>query len=333
MSLSVSDIHERIARSRALPCAYSGAKPFRVQQAAVEECFRRLVGVPEKQTEPRPIVESVDTSDGRFDEIRFRYESEPGFFVPAHLLLPKHYEGRLPAVICLQGHTTGMHISLGRVKYPGDETSISGGDRDFAIQAVARGYAAVAVEMRGFGELRPTVGASERCAHIALQAFELGRTLIGERIGDISRLIDAMASFEMLDPGRIGLMGNSGGGTAAYHAACLEKRIRAAMPSCAFCPFAGSSMVIRHCYCNYIPGILKYMEMPDEALMLAPRPLVIVAGREDAISPLGSVLEGFEKVREIYAAAGAPDNCRLVIGGEGHRFYAAQAWPVFGRFL
>ena len=37
----------------------------------------------------------------------------------------------------------------------------------------------------------------------------------------------------------------------------------------------------------------------------------------------------FNPVRQIYQAAGAEDRCRLVVGAEGHRFYAAEAWPVF----
>ena len=43
--------------------------------------------------------------------------------------------------------------------------------------------------------------------------------------------------------------------------------------------------------------------------------------------------EGFEKVKAIYAAAGALDNCKLVIGDEGHRFYAAQSWPLFDELI
>ncbi len=333
MSLSTSELHERLLRQRTLPLSYSPDKSFEEQRAAIEERFRELAAIPEKRTEPVPLIEFVNNDDERFDEIRFRFESEPDFFVPAHMLLPKHYEGKLPVMICLQGHSTGMHISLGRAKFPGDEEDIKGGDRDFAIQAVSRGYAAIAMEQRGLGELRPSVGTQQGCLHAGLTAFELGRTLIGERISDVSRLIDAMASFEMLDLSRIGLMGNSGGGTTTYHAGCIEKRIKVAMPSCAFCTFEGSIMAMRHCICNYIPHILEYMEQPDEAIMMAPRPLVIVAGREDRIFPIDHVQAGFEKVKAIYAAAGAPDNCRLVIGEEGHRFYAAQGWPVFEQFI
>jgi len=41
------------------------------------------------------------------------------------------------------------------------------------------------------------------------------------------------------------------------------------------------------------------------------------------------VEETFETIRQIYRAAGAADRCRLVVGPEGHRFYADLAWPVF----
>lgn len=333
MSLSASDLHLEILKNRVFPLAYNPDKSISRQCSAIREKFLELVNPPEKATDPKPMIDFISKDDTRFDEIRFRFESEPGFYVPAHMLLPKNYTGKLPVVICLQGHSTGMHISLGRPKYPGDEETISGGDRDFAIQAVARGYAAIAMEQRGFGELKSTIAEKSGCSHIVLQAFELGRTMAGERISDVSRLIDAVAGFDMLDFDRIGLMGNSGGGTTAYHTACLENRIKVTMPSCAFCTFEGSIMSMQHCSCNYIPGILKWMEQPDEALMIAPRPLIIVAGEQDSIFPVGCVKAGFEKVKDIYTAAGAPDNCRLVVGTEGHRFYADLSWPVFGEFI
>jgi len=333
MSFSTSDVHLNLIKDRVYPLAFSETKTLEEQKIALEAKFRELLGMPEKQTDPKPVVDFFRQDDERFDEIRFKFESEPGFFVPCHLLLPKNYSGKIPVVIGLQGHATGMHISLGRPKYPGDEATISGGDRDFALQAVARGYAAIAMEQRGFGELVPTIGEKERCMHVALGAFEVGRTLIGERVFDISRLIDSLSAFEMIDLDRIALMGNSGGGTATYHAACLEKRIKVAMPSCAFCTFEGSIMPMRHCICNYIPGILKWFEQPDEAIMIAPRPLIIVCGKEDKIFPLDHVKRGFEKVQKIYEMAGAPDNCKLVIGEEGHRFYAAQSWPIFDQLI
>ena len=51
-----------------------------------------------------------------------------------------------PVMICLQGHSTGMHISLGRPVYPGDVEMVSGGDRDFGLEILKEGYAALVLE-------------------------------------------------------------------------------------------------------------------------------------------------------------------------------------------
>lgn len=329
--LNLTQLHLREAKQNPPALSFDAALPFEPQKQIIAAKFTELLRVPPKSTEPVPVIEYTDDSNPGYDEIRFRFESEPDFFVPVHMLLPKKITGKIPAVICLQGHSTGMHISLGRPKYPGDEQTISGGDRDFAIQAVARGYAALAMEQRGFGELKSDIATG--CHHPAMQAMMLGRTLVGERAHDVSALIDALAAFDMLDLGRIGLMGNSGGGTASYHAACVEKRVRVTMPSCAFNTYCDSIMSMHHCCCNYIPDILKYMEMPDLAVMIAPRPLVIVSGKDDAIFPIEAVRRGFETVKAIYAAAGAPDNCKLIVGAAGHRFYAADSWPVFDAMI
>ena len=61
--------------------------------------------------------------------------------------------------------------------------------------------------------------------------------------------------------------------------------------------------------------------------------MIVVAGRTDPIFPIGRTRREFARLRRIYAAAGAPDKCRLVVGPEGHRFYADLAWPKAMREL
>ncbi|HHT94218.1 MAG TPA: hypothetical protein GXZ66_12060, partial [Clostridiaceae bacterium] len=78
---------------------------------------------------------------------------------------------------------------------------------------------------------------------------------------------------------------------------------------------------------------LEYMEMHDLSILIAPRPLIIVAGKDDEIFPIEGVKRGFETVKKIYKAAGAEDNCQLIIGDGGHRFYADVSWPVFDRYI
>jgi hypothetical protein len=105
------------------------------------------------------------------------------------------------------------------------------------------------------------------------------------------------------------------------------------MPSCSVCTYRDSIGSIDHRADNYVPGVLLYFDMADLAVLIAPRPLVVVAGREDKIFPIRGVEEAFVTISRIYLAADAPDECALVVGEGGHRFYAAEAWPVFRKVI
>ena len=325
--------HEHQIRMAPRSLAFDPTVDYEAWRQEVGGKLRHLLGVLPERVPPNIRIEFEQEHD-LYREKRFVFTTEAFADVPCHLLIPKAGHAPFPVVICLQGHSTGMHISLGRAKYEGDEALVSEGDRDFALQAVRQGYAALVMEQRCFGERedrRPTKvqTLNNRCHHASMTALLLGRTMVGERVWDVSRAIDVLAEFPEVDTDRVACMGNSGGGTITYFATCLEPRIGIAMPSCYVCTFRDSIASVDHCADNYIPGILKYFEMGDLACLIAPRPLIVVAGREDHIFPIRGVEETFETIRQIYAAAGASDRCRLVIGEEGHRFYAAPAWPVF----
>lgn len=291
--------------------------------------LREVLGLPLEAGEDNFRIEWTKEDDPVWNEIRFVFESEPGQELPCHLVLPKEYEGQIPLAICMQGHGTGMHISLHRTKYPGDEEDFDG-DRDFALQAVQKGFAALAIEQRAMGECGNKADGSPDCNHPAYQAILLGRTIIGERCHDVSRAIDMVEKhFPMIDMSRICMMGNSGGGTTTIYATALDTRIAAAMPSCALCGYYASIGAMQHCPCNYIPGIMKHFDMADLVAMAAPRPYVAVNGLTDASFPIESAKEQVAAARPVYEALGAGEKLRHVIGPEGHRFYKVPAWPVF----
>ncbi|MBR2877419.1 MAG: acetylxylan esterase [Clostridia bacterium] len=263
-----------------------------------------------------------------FFETRFTFQSEEGLFVPCHFLRPKKADKKAPVIICLQGHSTGMHISLGVAKFEGDEKTIAG-DRDFCLQAVENGFCCVAMEQRGFGELGGTP--ETQCADIAFSALLTGRTILGARVWDIKRLIDVLETefSSVCDTDRIYCMGNSGGGTATFYAAALEERIKGAMPSCSFCTFVDSIGEIRHCSCNFVPGIARFFDMAEIAGMISPRPLVIVSGEKDSIFPITPAKEEFARLKNLYyKEKQISGKCYHFIGGEGHRFYKG-AWEIF----
>ena len=73
--------------------------------------------------------------------------------------------------------------------------------------------------------------------------------------------------------------------------------------------------------------------MGDLAAMIAPKKLVVVCGKDDPIFPLAGVEETFGIIRNLYEAAGVPDNCAMVVGDGGHRFYADAGWKAMKELL
>jgi len=332
-TLAPETCHDLLLNTLVPILGYSSHQDFATWRESVRARLRELVG-PEPAVVPLNVKREYDIVRDGFREIRFQFTSETGADVPCHLLVPAQVTAPCPVVICLQGHTTGMHISLARPKSAADERMVADGDRDFALQAVREGYAALVMEQRCFGERSDRRNAEARhysngCQHASMVSLLLGRTMIGERVWDVSRAIDALAEFPEVDLARIGCMGNSGGGTITYFAACLEPRISIAMPSCYVCSLRHSIARIDHCADNYVPGFLRWFELADVSCLIAPRPLVVVAGETDSIFPIAGVHEANAQIREIYRASGAPNRCRLIVGNGGHRFYAAQSWPVF----
>ena len=165
--------------------------------------------------DPDFLIESQTETD-EYWEIRFSFQTEVDYYAVAVLRLPKNITGKISPMICLQGHSTGMHISLGQPKFPGDEETINGGDRDFAVHALKNGYAPVALEQRYMGEC----GGNEKTGNpscfpsfeftdgrSAMPTLLAGRTSIGERIWDVSRLIDVLeAEFPQLDMDNVMLL-------------------------------------------------------------------------------------------------------------------------------
>ena len=324
--------NQNLIRTTVPSMRYREGENFQEWKAKGRSKLAELLGHPYESCEPDfRILSEKDCGDYR--EISFQFQSEPGYYVPCYFCIPVATSRKSPVVICLQGHSTGMHISLGRVKYPMDAESL-GGDRDFAIQAVKQGFCAITVEQRCFGECGGTQTGPD-CNNSSLIAMLIGRTTIGERVWDIQRLIDLLETgvFPQIDVSQICCMGNSAGGTATFYAACMDSRIRFAMPSCSVCTYEDSIAKVSHCTCNYIPGILHYFDMGDLAGLIAPRPLVIVAGKEDSIFPEDGVRKAYEEIERQYKACGAPENCKLVMGPGGHRFYADLSWPVMKAYM
>jgi cephalosporin-C deacetylase-like acetyl esterase len=311
---------------------FDPSKDFDEYKAELRAKFLELVGdMPERI--PTDVVIDYVEDRGDFIEKRFVYTSEKYTQVPCHLWIPKDGKDKHGVVMCLQGHSSGMHISMGRPIYEGDENSISGGDRDFARQIVKEGYAALVIEQRAFGERR-TDKMRDRttCPHPSMVALLIGRTMVGERIWDCSRAIDALeASFPEIDTERVAIMGNSGGGTTSFYAACFDERIKIAMPSCAVCTYRDSIAAMYHCACNYIPDMYRYFDMQDVACLIAPKRLGVLAGETDWPFRIQGVKDGYKTIEKIYAKHGCADKCHLFVKDVGHYWTGTFEWEAINQ--
>ena len=320
-------------------------------QAAFRPKLREALGLDNMASDLsgyRPKAERLESVDlGSHVRERWYLWVEPTVPLPFYLLLPKGVnrvdDGRdgadcdrkLPLVLVPHGHNH-PHIYVGISRDDAEEEHMMEGERDIARQAAAEeGYIVIAPTARAFGETRTTkdiqADKMHSCRDQLVHDLLLGRTPIGDRVWDTSRLIDWALSHLPIDPDRIAITGNSGGGTISLFASACDTRIALSMPGCYFCTFVGSIGTIHHCECNYVPGMLRLGEMYDVAGLIAPRPFCAIAGRHDDIFPIDQVHGAFDRLKAVYAVAGAAEVCELAVGEGGHRFYKKPAWDFVRR--
>lgn len=324
-------------------------------QAAFRPRLREALGLDNMASDlsgHAPKAERLESTDlGSHVRERWYLWVEPTVPLPFYLLLPKGIKpgagredgspawnacgGKLPLVLVPHGHNH-PHIYVGIARDEKEEAHMLEGERDIARQAAAEeGHVVIAPTTRAFGETRTEKDIRDdrmhSCRDQLVHDLLVGRTPIGERVWDTSRLIDWALSNLPVDERRIAITGNSGGGTISLFAAACDTRIALSMPGCYFCTFAGSIGTINHCECNYVPGMLRMGEMYDVAGLIAPRPFCAIAGRDDPIFPVEHVRFAYQRLKAIYAVAGAEDRCELSIGEGGHRFYKRPAWDFVRR--
>ncbi len=315
---------------------YDGEKDFSLWQNDALDKLKELIGLDNFEKCDDLFEIEYEKERELFREIRFSFQSEEGYFVPGYLLIPKGAKLPNDTVICLQGHSTGMHVSLGIPINEEEERLIPERDKDFAVSAVKHGYNAVIIEQRCMGECGGKTDGNRKpdCYQSSVTNLLIGRTTIGERVWDIQRLIDVLEKyFPEVNTDTLGCMGNSGGGTATFYASCIEKRIKISMPSCALCTYEKSIGAMFHCSCNYIPSVRKYFEMGDLCGLIPPGRMVMISGKTDGIFPIDGAEETYHLAKKMFEYADVPENLTWVVGEEGHRFYQKPGWDAYGKML
>jgi len=328
--LSPSTLFSRISDGIKPINSYTGTDVSSWQQSS-----RRTLKELLKYDEPKCAeqIESIWRAKDKVAEYEKIWLERPYQAIPAYFCLPYSQKVRDKWLICLQGHTTGMHISIGVNQ--GDESKWidATGSRDFALWGLSNNLSVMCLEVMSLGERQEdelSFTHDHPCQDAALHSLVLGRTLLGERLVDIA----AAAKFLRNKFGHgisIGVLGNSLGGTLALYAAALLDDVNFAILSSCICSYKESLLRRsgRHCIDLYIPSLMKHFECGDVLGLAAPKPLVISHGVNDGLFPLKGFSEAFCSGRAVYRKIDAEHRYRLALGYGGHRFYANESYTEF----
>ncbi len=223
------------------------------------------------------------------------FESRPRFYVTANVYVPKSGPERKPAVVVVPGHAIpdGKNYNL---------------YRQGQLALVAHGFIVLSYDPIGQGERR-LPGYSHAVGYPALM---VGWTNEGFITWDTIRCVDYLVSRPDVDPKRLGITGNSGGGENTFYAMPLEPRFAAGASCCFVCSYhAWVKDGGDHCICNHMPGILHHMEEFEIVALNAPRPFLAANGAKDGIFPIAGARQTIERAKKVYGFHGAAERVRL----------------------
>ena len=282
-----------------------------------------------------PQVEIFDDDEDMGSYTRYRgcVEPEPDVHIPFWLLKPKQGK-RFPLAVTPHGHENGdTYVGIGDNEH--SRLQIEQQDQNVAVQAVERGFLTIAPAARALGsnpanyriaDIGDRHGGRDCTCH-NWQVMIVGRTMLGERVWDLMKILDWALTLDEVDADRVLMTGNSGGGMATAHTAACDERITVAVPCCAYNNYISPQGTLRHCPCNTVPGLLDFGEYWDVAGLIAPRHLLTVNGRHDGLHPVDEVDHAVSRLKTVYEAGGASERYEHRYGDAGHRFYAHLMWP------
>lgn len=287
-----------------------------------QENIRRSViaglgGLPSADTPLNPRVTGTVHGDGfRIEKIIF--ESRPRHYVTANLYLPlKRPAGRTAAVLFLSGHHNTAKVV---------------GEYQSVCQTLVRaGLIVLAQDPVGQGErlsyFEPDtknnpVGVGTRDHDYAgAQARFLGDTLAGYMLHDAMRGIDYLISRPEVDPARIGVTGNSGGGTQTSLVMLADPRVAAAAPA--------TFIMNRETYQRtgqpqdaeqIWPGFTGAgFDHEDILLAMAPKPVCVLAVTSDFF-PIEGTRRTVTRSRRIWELSGRGAALELVEDDSTHAY-------------
>ncbi|MGH9839226.1 MAG: dienelactone hydrolase family protein [Blastocatellia bacterium] len=340
----------------------------RWQRRARAKVFEHLFYAPPPVAPQANLIRRTDKGD--YIEEYLTFQTTPDLRVPAYVLLPKRAKLPAPGVVVLHSHD-GRYL-WGKEKVVESEPEHPAltefkqwryGGKSIAAELARLGYVTIAIDMFYWGERRMILDddpphvrdrplsmtreeidafnqrASENESLVARSLFTAGVSWPGVILWDDIRTLDYLASRPEVDRNRLGCVGLSVGGYRSFLLAALDERIKAAVDVGWMTSFA--AQIKRHVRSSigltfHIPGLYRYLDLPDLAALIAPRAALVINGSQDRLFALDGVKAAFDKIGRCYAKAGVIERQRCRLYDAPHEFnleMQAEAWEWFKRWV
>ena len=281
-----------LSRSHALPRTLP---EWEARRAEIKAAVWRLAGVSHDPSVP---LDPVFTNEIKCDGYTIRavhYQTRPGIRATASLYVPDG-QGPFPGVLNVHGHSyQGRRLAYIQAR---------------AHMLAKSGYVCLSVDTWGMGERSTEHGVFEyHGSTLGAGLYLLGESLLGGLLVDNMRSVDFLASLPFVDAGRLGVMGESGGGNQTMWVGAMDDRLKAVVPVVSVGNF--ETYVCRsNCYCELLPfGLAEFEEDAILALM-APRHVKMLNALQDS-NPTFYVTEmmrTYRRAKEVFELYGAGQN-------------------------
>jgi cephalosporin-C deacetylase-like acetyl esterase len=260
----------------------------------------------------RPTIEARIT--GRIDHgdhvvEKVLYASLPGLYVTALAYVPKNASGRMPAVLCVNGHWT--------------EAKATELIQRRCIGLARMGVIAFCQDVIGTGERQAFDGSPPQYYHGFFRGATpriVDRTLQGYVMFECIRALDYLHTRDDVDSQHIMCTGTSGGGMQSMYFAALDDRLAGAVPVCYISSYE-VHIGATACVCEVPPGILRYTNQWEILALHAPRPLLCIAASRDVpVFQPAPMLSTLEKTRSVYKLYDKEQHVTSAIVDSGHDY-------------
>jgi len=290
--------------------SYTSLQTWEARKAELRNCFLEqldLSPMPRK-TPLNPIFTSRRKFDGYTVE-NVGIETIPGFWLCGSLYRPVKGKGPFPAVLSPHGHFNSKDL---------DENGRYRPDQQIRCAMLAKmGAVVFSYEMFGYGEsLLQITPADHRTSFTSTM----------QTLNSI-RVIDFLTSLPYVDPGRIGVTGESGGGTQTFLLTALDDRVTVSVPVVMV-----SSYFQGGCACESGLPIHSCTDLMTNNVeitaMASPRPLLVISDGQDWTSHVPEL--EFPYLKKVYGLYEKPELVENVhLADEGHDYGVSKRMPMY----